>query len=77
MHDDRRPSSEANMKKPRPGSSQAAFAAYAEWVRGQLATWDPADDRGSPDVYVPRYDGIRGFPNHPRNGWVDDTATDD
>jgi hypothetical protein len=53
------------MKKPKPGSSIAAFAAYAEWVRGQLKDWDPADDRGGPDVYVPRYDGVKALPNHP------------
>lgn len=47
------------MKKPRPGASEAAFAAYAEWVRGKLKNWDPADDRGGPDVYIPRFDGIK------------------
>jgi hypothetical protein len=39
-------------KKTRP-------KAYAKWVAAQLQTWDPADDRGGPDVYVPRLDGVR------------------
>jgi hypothetical protein len=33
--------------------------AYAAWVRRQVSTWDPADDRGGPTVYVPRFNGIR------------------
>jgi hypothetical protein len=59
------------MKKPRPGSSQAAFAAYAEWVRAKLKDWDPADDRGGPAVYVPRYNGVKAVPNHPLRGGGD------
>ncbi len=65
------------MKKPRPGSSQAAFAAYAEWVRAQLKDWDPADDRGGPTVYVPRYDGVKAIPNHPIHGDDIDVRSDD
>lgn len=33
--------------------------AYKAWVKAQLANWDPADDRGGPHVYVPRFNGIR------------------
>lgn len=33
--------------------------AYKAWVRKQVAAWDPADDRGGPTVYVPRFNGIR------------------
>ncbi len=33
--------------------------AYKAWVRAQLANWDPADDRGGPTVYVPRFNGVR------------------
>lgn len=33
--------------------------AYKAWVRAQLKDWDPADDRGGPNVYVPRLNGIR------------------
>jgi hypothetical protein len=47
------------MKKPGKNASAAQLAAYAQWVRAQLETWDPADDRGGPDVYVPRYNGIK------------------
>jgi hypothetical protein len=64
------------MKKPAPGSSQAAWAAYGEWVRAKLADWDPADDRGGPDVYTPRYNGVRAIPNYPVNG-ADDVGHDD
>lgn len=46
------------MKKPANSASHAEWAVYREWVREQLASWDPADDRGSPTVYVPRYNGI-------------------
>lgn len=47
------------MKKPAPGASQEQWSAYREWVREQLVDWDPADDRGGPTVYVPRYNGIK------------------
>jgi hypothetical protein len=47
------------MKKPAPGSSAEQWTAYREWVREQLVNWDPADDRGGPDLYVPRYNGVR------------------
>ena len=47
------------MKKPAPDASREAWASYRTWVREQLQDWDPADDRGGPDVYVPRYNGIR------------------
>jgi hypothetical protein len=33
--------------------------AYKAWVRAQLANWDPADDRGGPTVYVPRFNGVK------------------
>ncbi len=33
--------------------------AYKAWVRAQLKDWDPADDRGGPDVYHPRNDGVK------------------
>lgn len=49
------------MKKPAKDASAALWAAYREWVRTKLENWDPADDRGGPDVYVPRYDGIRAL----------------
>lgn len=65
------------MKKPRPGAPESAWAAYAEWVRGKLKNWDPADDRGGPDVYIPRYDGVRGLPNHPIYGDTDVRSDDD
>jgi hypothetical protein len=32
--------------------------AYRAWVRGKLLHWDPADDRGTPEVYIPRRDGL-------------------
>lgn len=35
--------------------------AYKAWVRAQLTNWDPADDRGGPTVYVPRFDGVKAF----------------
>lgn len=47
------------VKKPPKDASAAQHAAYREWVRARLKDWDPADDRGGPGVYVPRYDGIR------------------
>lgn len=47
------------MKKPAKDATAAQLAAYREWVRAQLSNWDPADDRGAPDVYIPRYNGIR------------------
>jgi hypothetical protein len=65
------------MKKPPQGSSQAAFAAYAEWVREKLKDWDPADDRGGPDCYVPRHNGVKALPNHPLNGAEEDVRADD
>ncbi len=65
------------MKKPPPGSSQAAFDAYEGWVRSKLVDWDPADDRGGPDVYVPRYNGVKAIPNHPLRGGEDVPGVDD
>ena len=65
------------MKKPHPGASRAAFAAYAAWVRDQLKNWDPADDRGGPDVYVPRHNGVKALPNHPLSGGIEDVRADD
>lgn len=47
------------MKKPHATASANDWAAYREWVREQVSNWDPADDRGSATVYVPRYNGIR------------------
>lgn len=47
------------MKKPGKNATAQQRAAYRAWVRAQLENWDPADDRGGPDVYVPRFDGIR------------------
>lgn len=47
------------MKKPKPGASEAEWRRYREWVRAELETWDPADDRGNAEVYVPRYNGIQ------------------
>jgi len=35
--------------------------AYKAWVKAQLANWDPADDRGGPTVYVPRFNGVRAL----------------
>lgn len=46
------------MKKPAATASASEHAAYREWVREQLANWDPADDKGGPDVYVPRFNGV-------------------
>lgn len=47
------------MKKPGKNATASQLSAYRAWVRAQLADWDPADDRGGPDVYVPRNDGIK------------------
>lgn len=47
------------MKKPAKDAPAAQHAAYREWVRARLKDWDPADDRGGPDVYVPRFNGIK------------------
>lgn len=49
------------MKKPAPGSSQASWLMYQEWVRSRLENWDPADDHSSPTVYIPRNNGIRAL----------------
>lgn len=35
--------------------------AYKAWVRAQLVNWDPADDRGGPTVYVPRFNGVQAL----------------
>jgi hypothetical protein len=35
--------------------------AYKAWVRKQCANWDPADDRGGPEMYVPRFNGVRAL----------------
>jgi hypothetical protein len=48
------------MKKPAADATPAQWAAYRLWVQAQLKDWDPADDKGGPDVYVPRLNGIRG-----------------
>jgi hypothetical protein len=53
------------MRKPSKDAPAREHAAYRAWVRDQLIDWDPADDRGSPDVYVPRLNGVKGLPNFP------------
>lgn len=47
------------MKKPDKLAPVHQRIAYRLWVRSQLKDWDPADDRGGPDVYVPRFNGIK------------------
>lgn len=44
------------MKKP---NKKTHPKAYKAWVERQLEDWDPADDRGGPDAYVPRHDGVK------------------
>jgi hypothetical protein len=46
------------MKKPATTAPPADWVAYRAWVRKRTANWDPADDRGSATVYVPRFNGI-------------------
>lgn len=52
------------MKKPAADAPINQWVRYREWVREQLKEWDPADDRGSPTVYHPRFNGIHALPNH-------------
>lgn len=47
------------MKRPSKNASEQRWAAYRQWVKDQLKDWDPADDKGGPDTYVPRYDGVK------------------
>ena len=35
--------------------------AYGDWVGSQLKNWDPADDRGGPTIYVPRFNGVQAL----------------
>jgi hypothetical protein len=65
------------MKKPAPDASLTKQAAYREWVRAQLENWDPADDRGGPTVYVPRYNGIKALEVENVEREPDDQYNDD
>lgn len=47
------------MKKPSPDARPSVWARYVKWVQLKLKDWDPADDRGGPDAYVPRFNGVR------------------
>lgn len=65
------------MQKPKPGAPAVEWAAYRAWVRTELENWDPADDRGSPAVYVPRYDGIKALEVERAERERDDEFIDD
>lgn len=47
------------MKKPSKNAPEAQWEAYRLWVRDQVRNWHPEDDRGGPDCYIPRFNGIK------------------
>lgn len=47
------------MKKPSKTDPERMWVKYRHWVKEQLKDWDPLQDRVGPDVYVPRYNGVK------------------
>jgi hypothetical protein len=48
------------MKKPALDAPLRLWSQYRAWVREQLRNWHPSDDKARPDLYVPRFNGVRG-----------------